>query len=98
MLIRIVRMTIHPEHIGEFMTLFHGVHDRIESFPGCRSVELLTDARYPNVVATLSRWDDDDALQNYRASDLFRRTWSKTREMFAAAPEASSYVPAGDAG
>lgn len=93
MLIRIVRLTIHPERINQFENLFRGVHDRIESFPGCRSVELARDVRYPNVLLTISRWDDEKALESYRSSDLFRTTWSRTRELFAAPPEATSYHP-----
>lgn len=93
MLIRLVRMTIHPERIAEFEEIFRGVHDRIESFPGCHTVELVRDVRYSNVLMTISRWDDEEALERYRSSDLFRRTWSATRELFAAAPEATSYEP-----
>lgn len=96
MLIRIVRMTIHPDRVQDFETLFRAVHDRIEAFPGCRGVELARDVRFPNVLITLSRWQDENALDEYRASDLFRRTWAETRELFAAAPEAMSYEPVGD--
>lgn len=95
MLIRIVRMTIHPENVDRFEELFRGVHRRIESFPGCHNVELARDARYPNVLVTISRWNNEKALESYRSSDLFRRTWSETRELFAAAPEATSYHPVG---
>jgi len=95
-LIRIVRMTIHPDRTDEFEQIFQGVHDRIEAFPGCRGVELVRDVRFANVLMTLSRWDGEEALESYRSSDFFRRTWSRTRALFAAAPEASSYNPVRD--
>jgi quinol monooxygenase YgiN len=95
MLIRVVRMTFDPASTERFEQIFENVRPRIAAFPGCHGVELARDARYPNIFVTLSRWTDEDALESYRHSDLFRSTWAETRRLFAARPQAHSYVPAG---
>jgi heme-degrading monooxygenase HmoA len=43
------------------------------------------------VCTTHSRWRDAEALEAYRASDLFRTTWRAVKPLFAAAPEARSH-------
>lgn len=90
MLLRTVRMTFAPARLGDFLALFAEVRDRIAAAPGCQHLELWQDARYPNVLSTFSRWDDADALDAYRQSDLFKTTWAQTKPMFAAPPVAHS--------
>lgn len=72
------------------MELFDASAPRIRAFPGCHHLELWQDERYPNVVTTYSHWEDAQALDQYRNSDLFRDTWSRTKPLFAARPEAHS--------
>ena len=90
MLLRTVRMTFDPARLGDFLALFAEARPKIAAAPGCRHLELWQDARFPNVLTTFSRWDDADALEAYRRSDLFRTTWARTTPMFAAAPVAHS--------
>ncbi|MEX2401328.1 MAG: antibiotic biosynthesis monooxygenase [Rhodothermales bacterium] len=91
MLVRLVRMTFRPDRVDTFLSIFDESAPRIRVFPGCTHLELLQDHTYPNVLTTLSHWDHDDALQRYRASNLFRSTWSRTKPLFAAPPEAYSH-------
>ena len=77
-------MTFRPDALAEFRAMFDAVAPQIRAFEGCRHLELWEDARYPNILTTLSRWDDADALDAYRDSDLFRTTWAKTKPLFAA--------------
>ena len=90
MLLRTVRMTFDPARLDDFLALFAEARPKIAAAPGCRHLELWQDARFPNVLTTFSRWDDADALEAYRRSDLFRTTWARTTPMFAAAPVAHS--------
>lgn len=90
MLLRTVRMTFDPAFVDDFLDLFSRVRPKIAAAPGCQHLELWRDARFPNVLTTFSRWDDDAALQAYRRSDLFRETWALTVPFFAAAPVAFS--------
>ena len=90
MLFRTVRMTFDPARVEDFLALFAEARPKIAAVPGCRHLELWRDARFPNVLTTFSHWDDDDALQAYRRSDLFRETWARTTPLFAAPPVAHS--------
>jgi heme-degrading monooxygenase HmoA len=39
---------------------------------------------------TYSIWENTDALENYRKSDLFKEVWSQTKMLFAAPAQAWS--------
>ena len=88
MIIRIVKMTFEPEHIGRFPALFVGWKPRIRSFPGCRHLELLHDVDDPRVFFTYSHWDGPSALEAYRVSDVFADVWPVVKALFAAPAEA----------
>ena len=98
MLLRTVRMTFRPDRLDAFLDLFAEARPRIRAAPGCRHLELWRDARFPNVLTTYSEWDDADALDAYRHSDLFRATWARTTPLFAAAPVAHSQTRVADPG
>lgn len=51
-------------------------------------MELLGDAANPCVLFTLSIWEDESDLENYRQSALFQDTWAKTKALFGGKPEA----------
>lgn len=90
-LVRIVRLTIRPEEVESFLEEFDTVAPKIRSFPGCSHLELWRDQDAPNVCTTCSHWSDEEALDAYRNSDLFRSTWGSVKPLFAADPEAHSY-------
>jgi quinol monooxygenase YgiN len=94
MLLRIVRMTVRPDAIDTFLEHFDASASRIRARPGCEHLELWRNTRFPNICTTYSQWTGDDALQAYRASDLFQSTWGKVKPLFAAPPEAHSYTVA----
>ncbi len=83
-------MTFRPDRVPEFLALFEATAPRIRSAPGCRHLALWEDERFPNILSTYSLWDDAEALERYRESDLFRSTWAKTKPLFAAPPTAHS--------
>lgn len=91
MLIRLVRMTFRPEAVDTFLSIFDDSSPRIRAFPGCHHLELWQDASYPNIFTTMSMWENEAALERYRASDFFKGTWSRTKPHFAAKPTALSY-------
>ena len=80
---RIVKMTFRPEEIGNFLEVFHQSSAHIRAFPGCLHLELWRGKRQENVLFTFSKWESEEALENYRHSDLFRTTWAKTKPLFA---------------
>ena len=90
MLIRIVRMTFKPEEVDNFLQLFEESKDRIRHFEGCHHLELLKDYSANNILSTYSHWESEEALNNYRHSDLFKEVWTNTKSKFSAKPIAFS--------
>ena len=83
MLVRIVKLTFKKEELPAFFQEFETHKNTIASFPGCRGMKLLKGIDDPTVVMTYSHWDNKDALNNYRESDLFTGLWTKIKPMFA---------------
>ena len=90
MLIRTVRMTFDPAQVDAFLALFAESRPHILAQDGCQHLALWRDGRYPNVFTTFSHWRDEDALHSYRHSEFFVSTWARTKNLFAAPPEARS--------
>lgn len=90
MIMRIVKMTFQEGKTAEFISLFNTAKNKIASFNGCEGVELMRDVNYQEVFFTFSKWQNTDALENYRQSALFKETWAKTKKLFSAKAEAWS--------
>ena len=89
MIKRIVKLTFRPEAVETFRNdVFESSKARIRAFPGCQHMELLQQLEHPNVLFTFSIWDNANALEAYRNSDLFRTTWARTKAGFAEKAEA----------
>tara|TARA_R110001632_G_scaffold68401_1_gene160299 strand:+ start:323 stop:619 length:297 start_codon:yes stop_codon:yes gene_type:complete len=90
MLVRIVKMGFHPEHIETFLADFEKKKEFIRKSSGCRLLELYRGQQDPTIFFTYSYWDSEEDLNNYRNSDLFDGVWSKTKILFNKKPEAWS--------
>jgi heme-degrading monooxygenase HmoA len=90
MIIRIVKMEFVEELVPDFLKIFAGSRTKIRSFPGCTHLQLLQGEADPCVFFTYSHWENEDNLDAYRNSDLFRSVWRSTRKLFRIAPEAWS--------
>ena len=90
MLIRTVRMTFQPEEVENFLEVFESSKEKIRNFPGCQHLELHRDYHEPHIFSTYSYWENDEALNNYRYSDLFKAVWAQTKPKFSAKPIAFS--------
>ncbi|MDC0015402.1 antibiotic biosynthesis monooxygenase [Flavobacteriales bacterium] len=91
MLIRIVKLTIHPDKIDEFKSIYEAHMELIKGMEGCEKLELLQEkGRYSNVVMTYSYWQSEDNLEAYRDSELFLKVWKTVKSLFCAKPEAWS--------
>ena len=91
MIVRLVHLTFDPAHVSDFLLLFDQTSERILSSAGCTHLELLQHNRYPNMFTTYSKWESEQALQEYRSSDLFKQVWNQTKTWFVAPPVANSY-------
>lgn len=87
-------MTFEPKKVPEFLANFEKNKNSIRNFKGCHKLSLLKGLKDENVYFTYSWWDNDEALNNYRNSDLFKGVWSKTKVLFIDKPEAWSLVNA----
>ena len=83
-------MTFQPEGVADFLANFEKNKEAIRNFPGCTRLELLQEKGREDVYFTYSWWEQEQDLENYRQSDLFRGVWQLTKTFFAAKPEAWS--------
>ena len=83
-------MNFRNEEINNFKLLFAGVKPLIEAFDGCEGVKLVQDISDPELFFTLSSWQTEQHLENYRTSVLFADTWTKTKAMFKTKAQAWS--------
>lgn len=90
MLIRIVRLTFRKEEIENFLQIFEESKNKIRAFEGCKHLELWQDYNDPAIMLTHSHWENQEALDTYRHSELFKMTWAKTKVLFAEKPMAFS--------
>lgn len=90
MLIRVVRMTFRPEAVSAFLENFEANKNSIRNFPGCQYLELWEDHHSKNIFITYSHWESEEALNQYRDSELFKSVWSFTKALFSEKPQAFS--------
>lgn len=90
MFTRIVKMEFKEDDIAAFLVNFEEVKNKIRNFPGCTFLELYRDKNDKAIFFTYSRWNEEDDLENYRTSSLFKEVWSKTKPKFRAKAQAWS--------
>lgn len=90
MLVRIVKMTFEPSETENFQEIFQQNKEKIRGFEGCSFLELYREKDNKNIFFTYSYWKDQNALDNYRHSELFKQVWGRTKKLFAERPEAWS--------
>ncbi len=92
MLVRIVRMHFTDAGVAEFLEIFNTHKTQIRNFPGCSHLQLLKDPKDKNCYATLSYWDGEASLEQYRKSELFGRVWGRVKKLFTRRTEAFSLI------
>ena len=87
MIVRIVKLSINPnsKEGASFRRLFLESKEHIVGQAGCHKVVLLEAQTH---FFTHSTWDSEEALNDYRKSDLFGVVWPKTKALFYDKPEA----------
>lgn len=90
MLTRIVKMEFQTDKVSDFLANFEEIKLKIRNFPGCQKLDLLQDKNRPEIIFTYSVWESEEALNNYRKSELFGEVWPYTKSLFSAKPEAWS--------
>ena len=90
MIIRIVRMHFTEAGVEEFLEIFNANKEAIRNFKGCMHLQLLKDLESPLVFTTLSHWENEESLENYRKSELFASVWGRVKTLFAERTQAFS--------
>lgn len=90
MIKRIVKMSFQPDKIEDFLKWFNQHKEKIKNFDGCLHLELWRDTEHPNVFYTYSIWQDEQTIENYRNSEIFKEVWIFTKQLFDARPTAFS--------
>ena len=85
---RIVKLSFNPQQVEKFKNIFENSKEMIRGFDGCCHLKLLQDKNNTNIFFTYSRWENEDFLEKYRNSELFKITWKATKAMFNNKPEA----------
>jgi hypothetical protein len=88
MIKRIVKLTFQADKTDDFIQIFEESKTKIRAREGCHHVEMLRAVSPTNVFFTLSIWENEDALNAYRDSELFVTTWAKTKILFSDKPAA----------
>jgi len=78
--------------VDEFLEIFNENKEAIRNFPGCSHLQLLKDAEDSNCFTTLSHWDHEDNLENYRKSALFGSVWGRVKTLFSERTQAYSLL------
>lgn len=90
MFVRIVKMRFQEDKITLFLENFEEVKHHIRGFEGNQFLELYQDKNDKRTFFTYSYWNNEESLENYRNSDLFKGVWSYTKALFSDKPEAWS--------
>ena len=78
-------MDLLPGMEGRFLDIFDLAKKQIRGREGCSGLEVLRSSENGIVtIWTISLWDSEDALDQYRRSDLFKQTWSAVKPLFSA--------------
>lgn len=79
-------MTFQDDKVNDFLKVFEESKEKIRSFDGCQHLELHKDYHAPNIYSTYSIWENDQALDSYRHSELFKGVWAQTKVLFKEKP------------
>ena len=76
-----------------FLSIFEEMKLHIAQSAGCFELELHQDVANENQFFTISLWQSEAHLDNYRHSELFKLTWTRVKPLFAEPAAAWSLRP-----
>jgi heme-degrading monooxygenase HmoA len=76
--------------VQEFLEIFNKHKEAIRHFNGCTHLQLLKDPTDVCCFTTLSYWDNEISLENYRKSELFGTVWGRVKTLFSERTQAFS--------
>ena len=88
MITRLVKLSLQADKAGDFEALFYQTQSLIEDFEGCHKTNLFKISGNACQYFTISYWNTEQDLENYRASALFKDVWSQVKPLFSEKAEA----------
>jgi len=86
-------MHLRPETEALFLDIFELAKKEIRSQKGCMGLELLRSELDGKVsLWTISSWQSERDLENYRDSPLFQKTWKAVKPLFSEKAKAWSLI------
>ena len=83
MITRLVKLSLEPSKAAEFEAIFKESQQLIQNFKGCQKTDLFKVSGSQAEFFTISYWDNEQHLDNYRNSELFKSVWAKVKPLFA---------------
>lgn len=83
MITRLVKLSLQPEKAKEFESIFYQTQSLIESFDGCHKTNLFKVSGTQSQYFTISYWESEMDLNNYRDSTLFKNVWAQVKPLFS---------------
>ena len=94
MIRRVVLMKLRPGTEALYLDIFELAKNEIRAQKGCMGIELLRSLNEGDTfVWTISSWQSNEDLEAYRASALFRKTWSAVKPLFSDKAQAWTLTP-----
>lgn len=90
MINRIVKIRFNEDFSCEFEQIFIETKPLILKQKGCISVTMMKNIHQKNEFFTYSLWKNEEDLNNYRNTELFKSVWKKLKSNFSTKPEAWS--------
>lgn len=81
MITRFVKLHFNEDFCNQFEKNFPYTKQKVESHKGCIEVKLFKAEN--NTYFTISKWERELDLNNYRESDFFKKTWSNFKANFS---------------
>ena len=88
MITRLVKLNLQADKAVEFEALFYQTQALIEDFEGCQKTNLFKVTGQASQYFTISYWNTEQDLENYRTSGLFKNVWSQVKPLFSEKAEA----------
>lgn len=88
MIYRIVRLEFDPHFVPDFLQVFSTRKSYVVGFEGCVSMKLLRDQENSSVFFTISLWESEEKLNQYRKSAIFMDMWATIKPWFHSKAEA----------
>ena len=90
MIVRLVKMVFKESEIDNFKLIFESAQSKIVLVQGCLKVDLRQDIEQTEIFFTISHWEGENDLENYRKSELFINIWKQVKPFFKEKAEAWS--------